>query len=443
MTATKRVRAGAALAVAALILAGCSAPSGGEAGAPAGAVTIWMDDNTENPCFVKTLTSTYKNPDVKVNVELKTDWDSLTKTAVAGGGGPDIIMTPGISYTVEYAKAGALAPLDKYSEQYGWDKTISPWALKAGVHNDSLYSLQSELETIILWYNKTLFKRLGLTAPKTTAELADVAKALHGAGVIPFASGNAEWKGVNEWAVSGLFNGHAGADKVHAALSGGASFTDQGFVDSIKLIDQWQKDGYFAGGLDRYYTNTFDQYLTGFGAGKAGMNIEGSWRFSNIDTFFKPANNDWDWVPFPTDDGRELYSIGTGSSWAINNASKNQDAAASVLNHIFDPKTQAQLAVDCGFAPGPVTLDESMLKGLDPRQARLYASVAKAAADGNYGYLTWAFFGPKSDKYLYEEIEKVWGGSLSVEDYLAGLEALNKKERESGDLPPLPPRDTP
>lgn len=441
MAATSRMRVGAVVAITALGLTGCAAAGDSSAGDGAGTVTIWMDDNTENPCFVETLTETYDNSDVEVEVELKTDWDSLTKTAVAGGGGPDIIMTPGITYTVEYAKAGALAPLDDYADEYGWADTISPWAMEAGVHDDSLYSLQSELETIILWYNKTVFDELGLTPPTTTAELEEVADALDAAGVIPFASGNAEWKGVNEWSVSGLFNGLAGADEVHAALSGEASFTGDGFVESIELIDKWQQDGYFAGGLDRYYTNTFDQYLAGFGAGEAGMNIEGSWRFSNIDSFFAPAENEWDWVPFPTEDGSELYSIGTGSSWAINNASENKDAAADVLDHIFDPETQAQLAVDCGFAPGPVSLDESMLEGLDPRQARLYASVAEAAADGNYGYLTWAFFGPKTDKFLYEEIEKVWAGSLSVDDYLAGVQALNEEERDSGDLPPLPPRE--
>jgi raffinose/stachyose/melibiose transport system substrate-binding protein len=440
VNATKLTRASVLVAVAALGLGGCSAASGSDS-ADGGAVTIWLDDNTVNPCFAETLAATYENDEVEIDVELKTDWDSLTKTAVAGGGGPDIIMTPGISYTVEYAKAGALAPLDEYADRFGWDETIAPWALEAGVYEDSLFSLQSELETMILWYNTTVFDELGLTAPTTTTELAEVADALDAAGVIPFASGNAEWKGVNEWAVSGLFNGHAGADEVHAALSGDASFTDEGFVESIELIDEWQKNGYFAGGLDRYYTNTFDQYLSSFGAGEAGMNIEGSWRFENIDSFFEPAGNEWDWVPFPTEDGSELYSIGTGSSWAINAASDNKDAAADVLSHIFDPEVQAQLAVDCGFAPGPVAVEESMLEGLDPRQARLYASVAAAAEEGDYGYLTWAFFGPKTDKYIYEEIEKVWGGSLSVEDYLAGLQALNEEEQAGGDLPPLPPRD--
>lgn len=434
----KLFRAAAVLTVATLSLVGCSgSPKPGSA--DANTVSIWLDDNTENPCFAKTIEGTFDG-EAKLNIELKTDWDSLTKTAVAGGGGPDIIMTPGISYTMEYAKAGVLVPLDKLASKYGWDSTISPWALKAGVFEDKLFSLQSELETMILWYNKTVFDTLGLKPPKTTAEFTQVADALHEAGVTPFAAGNAEWKGVNEWSVSGLFNGDAGADQVYAALSGDASFTDEAFVKATELITKWQQAGYIGGGLDRYYTSTFDEYLSGFGAGEYGMNMEGSWRFSNIDTFFKDSGNEWDWTPFPTKDGRELYSIGTGSSWGINAASKNQEAAGEVLNHIFKPEIQAQLAVDCGFAPGPVKIDASMLEGLDPRQARLYESVAKAAEQGDYGYLTWAFFGPKTDQYIYEEIEKLWGGSITTKEYLQGLQDLAEKERRAGDNPPLPKR---
>ncbi len=430
----------ALVVIAAVTLGGCAATAD-SSGSDSKTVSIWLDDNTENPCFAETIKNTYERDGVTLNIELKTDWDSLTKTAVAGGGGPDIIMTPGITYTLEYAKAGVLEPLDKYSEEYGWDSTIAPWALSAGEYEGTLYSMQSELETMILWYNKSVFDRLGLTPPKTTAELDDVADALDEAGVIPFASGNAEWKGVNEWFISGLFNGDVGADEVYSALSGGeASFTDPGFVEATELISKWQDKGYLTGGLDRYYTTTFDEYRSGFGAGDYGMNMEGSWLFSTIDTYFAAAGNEWDWVPFPTKDGRELYSIGTGSSWGINASSKNKDAAAEVLNHIFTPEIQAQLAVDCGFAPGPVTLDASMLEGLDARQARLYESVATASAKGDYGYLTWAFFGPKTDQYIYEEIEKLWGGSITTAEYLEGMQALADEEREAGDNPPLPER---
>jgi raffinose/stachyose/melibiose transport system substrate-binding protein len=349
-------------------------------------------------------------------------------------------MTPGPSYTAQYAKAGALAPLDGYVDKYQWKDKFSPWALSLGVNDGKLYSLPSELETMVLWYNQSVFDKQGLAVPKTTADLVSTADKLQAAGVTPFGSGNGEWKGVNEWFVSALLNADAGPDAVYQALTGKKKFSDPEFVNAIKVLDDFQKKGQISGGLDRYYTLKFDQFLAEFAAGKYAMNMEGSWRFENIDKFFKAAGNEWDWAPFPTKDGTELYSIGIGSSWGINAKAQSPAAAADVLAHIFAPETQAKLAVDCGMAPGPVSLNAKMLTGLEPRKARLYEAISKAAKAGDYGYLTWTFWPPKSEQYIIEDIEKVWGGKTTPEQYLAGLDAIYTKELAAGGTPPIPQR---
>lgn len=431
-----------AVTAAALLVGGtsaCSSGGDGDSSSEGNAITIWMDDNAVNPCFSEVVTSTFSG-DIELDIELKKDWDSLTKTAVAGGGGPDIIMSPGTSYTAEYSKAGALAPLGDYSEEYGWADRFAPWAISGGEVDGELYSLQGELETVVLWYNKTLFEENGITPPETLDELDSVVSQFAELGTIPFAAGSSEWKGVNEWFASALMNGYAGADGMYSALSGESAFTDPEFVEAIETLNSWQQEGYVSGGLDRYYTMTFDQALEQFASGEAAMAIDGSWRFENIATFFDDAGNEWDWIPFPTADGEELYGIGTGSSWGINSVSENKDGAAEVLDHIFQPETQAQLAVDCGFAPGPVAIDPDLLSGLDERQARLYESVAEVTSSGGYGYLTWSYLGPKSDQYLIEELEKVWAGSMTVDEYLEGLQAEYQEELESGETPPLPAR---
>ncbi|MEZ4560536.1 MAG: hypothetical protein R2854_29570 [Caldilineaceae bacterium] len=58
-------------------------------------------------------------------------WDSA-RTAIAGGGGPDIIGTPGPSFVYELAQAGRLAPLDGFVDQYAWTEHFVPWALQPG-----------------------------------------------------------------------------------------------------------------------------------------------------------------------------------------------------------------------------------------------------------------------------------------------------------------------
>ena len=145
-------------------------------------------------------------------------------------------------------------------------------------------------------------------------------------------------------------------------------------------------------------------------------------------------------VPMPSSSGDETYSIGIGSTYSINAASEQKDAAAEFLTYLFSPETQAELAVTCGRAPAPIRISADLLEGMDPRQARLFESIGAASDAGNYGYLTWTFWPPKSDVYIYEQIELVWDGQISVDDYLSGLQDVFSEELAAGDIPPLPTR---
>jgi raffinose/stachyose/melibiose transport system substrate-binding protein len=94
----------------------------------------------------------------------------------------------------------------------------------------------------------------------------------------------------------------------------------------------------------------------------------------------------------------------------------------------------------CGNAPAPVRLTADALKTIDPRNARVFEELSAASDSNNYGYTTWTFWPPKSDLYIYEEVEKVWAKERTVEDYLAGLQKLFDEEVKAGDIPPIPPR---
>src|SRR5262249_10504586 len=109
-------------------------------------------------------------------------------------------------------------------------------------------------------------------------------------------------------------------------------------------------------------------------------------------------------------------------------------------NYLFSGDTQAKGLVACGSAPAPVTIDPSTLSSIDPRDARLRTTLNEAAAKNNYGYTTWTFWPPKSDTYIYEEIEKVWAGTTTTKDYLTGLNTLFAQELKDGTVPPLPSR---
>ncbi|MFT4041198.1 MAG: extracellular solute-binding protein, partial [Thermomicrobiales bacterium] len=213
-------------------------------------------------------------------------WDA-TRTAIAGGAGPDVVTTPGPSFAMQLALAGQLADLDGYAEEMGWTDRFAEGSLDLGKANGKLYSIPTELETLVLYYNKTLFEQNGWEPPKTLDELMTLAATIDEAGIIPFSHSNAEWRPANEWFIGEMLNHSAGGpQKVYDALTGEVEWTDADFVAAIDALNTMQQNGWFMGGLDRYYTTTFPEAGAILGSGEAAMNIEGSWFLADEAAYF-------------------------------------------------------------------------------------------------------------------------------------------------------------
>lgn len=369
-------------------------------------------------------------------------WDA-TRTALAGGAGPDIIVTPGPSFAYELALAEQLLPLDEIAAEYDWNASFTPWALQLGIVEDQLYSIPNEVETLVLYYNETLFEENGWEAPTTLEELMTLSGEIEAAGIIPFAHTNAEWRPANEWYVGEFINHVAGPEKVYQALTGEAQWTDPEFVTAIEMLTEMQQNGWFMGGLDRYYTTTTAAAYAILAEGEAAMKIEGTWAVGDLNTYFGAEgsnDNEWAWVPMPSARGEAIFDLGIGSTYSINQNTSSPEAAAEFLDYYFSPEIQSVLAVECGVVPAPVGLGADELEGLDPRSADIIEAMNESSDAGDYGYTTWTFWPPRSDVYIYEEIERVWAGDISVEEYLAGLQEVFDEELEAGDIPPIPER---
>jgi raffinose/stachyose/melibiose transport system substrate-binding protein len=408
-------------------------------------VSVWFNAGSQPSCTAPLLTEGFNSTSQTAQIEI-TDvpemWD-VARTAVTGGGGPDVVISPGPSFVYEMAAANLILPLDDYAAELGWNDTFVPWALSLGTVDGTLYSLPNELETLILYYNKTLFEENGWEPPTTIDELMSVSEAVAAAGLIPFSHGNADWRPSNEWFVGEMLNHFAGPEAVYEALTGQRPWTDEAFVGAIDALNTMQANGWFFGGLDLYYTADEPTRMAALGAGEAAMNIEGTWRFSTIDLYFGEAagnENEWDWVPVPSSTGEPIFDIGIGSTYSINAASPHPDAAAEFLTYLFSSDVQAMMLAECGAAPAPINLEADAMEGVDPRIARAFELFAEASNAGNYGYTTWTFWPPRTDVYIYEEIERVWDGQITTAEYLDGLNTLFAEELAAGEIPPIPER---
>jgi raffinose/stachyose/melibiose transport system substrate-binding protein len=415
-----------------------------EPGAPEKAIIeIWVDP--EDTCYLENVIDPFNAQSDTIFAEavlIPDPWDP-TRTALAGGEGPDIVGTPGPSFVFELVQAGQLLSLDALVDEFGWEDLFVPWALDLGKVEGRLYSLSDELETLVLYYNKTLFEEKGWELPSTMDELHALSEQIADDGVIPFGHANADWRPANEWFVGEYLNHVAGPDKVYQALTGQIAWTDPDFVLAIDLLNQAQQEGWYMGGLEFYYTTGWDDFHVANATGEAAMNIEGTWSAFDInETYFTDdtGGNEWDWIPVPSTSGEAIFDVGMGNTWSVNGNTENPQAAGEFLDFFFSPEVQAARFAACGTAPAPVVLPEGSLTGVDPRIGAMFEQLSAASNEGNYGYTTWTFWPPKTDVYIYEEIERVWAEEITPLEYMEGFDALFQEEFAAGEIPPIPTR---
>ena len=186
------------------------------------------------------------NPDYSLVIDYRgNELDKQLRVAMLSGNGPDVVYTAGPSYVAPMAQSGQLMPLNDYAAKYKWEDRILPVFLKMGEYNGKIYALPKTYETVGLFYNKTLFAQKNWQPPKTLDELETIADAMLKDGITPFAAGNADWRGANEWFVTLALNSVAGPENLNKALRGEMPWTAEPFVKSIDRLNSWWQKGYF------------------------------------------------------------------------------------------------------------------------------------------------------------------------------------------------------
>ena len=371
------------------------------------------------------------------------DVDKQLRIALLSGEGPDVVYTAGPGYVATMAQAHQLLPMTAYAKQYGWNDKIIPVLLQTGVYKGTLYALPKTYETMHLFYDEVLFARNGWQPPRTLAELDQLAAAMKGKGLVPFGAGNADWRGSNEWYVTLVLNNYAGPDAVAKALAGDLPWTDPLFVQAIDILKGWYQKGYFG---QNYFSLTDEQAFASITNGKAGMSPNGTWAFGWVPTYFNDSSHKLGVVPFPTlRDGLAypIYPLGIGSTLSINKNAQNADGAAQVFDMIFSKPFYDRITKTWSGDWNIPLVDRAgvdLAANTSLVYAQTVASLHGAVLKGQYGYTTWTFWPPATEEYMINGIEQVWLGKITTEAYLRKVDALFKREKREGRVPPLPAR---
>ena len=411
-------------------------------------VTWWAETNADrDPVFQAKLVDAFNasQNEIELVMEFKEGLNDILRTAMLSGEGPDIVETPGPSYVKEYQEAGLLKSMQGYSQQFGWEDKLLPWSYQAGVFDGEFYSAPKTFESMIMLYNKTLFEENGWSVPTTLSEYEATAAKIKAAGMNVFAYGSTGWQPTHEHLAGMYLNSYAGPDNVYKALIGEKEWTDPEFTGAIELLRKHMvDDGYWSGSLENYYALGWDDFHAMFASRGAAMMTIGTWTFGATTSGFADISDEWDWAPFPVlrDGGADpSYLLALGTTMSINGSSENPDAAAEVLNFVFSNKEIVlDMAADFQFGEFVVPLyfsEDDIRDSVSPQVRRYLVDFAEATGKGNYGYTTWTFWPADPGVHIWKDMEVVWAGDISVEDYMYDHQKMWDKARKKGQLLPV------
>ncbi|WP_248927190.1 ABC transporter substrate-binding protein [Paenibacillus hamazuiensis] len=375
-------------------------------------ITItYRDDGTgENGTlykWIKAVSSSYpnKNVEIKPTPIQASEGDYFAKIALAlksKDTAPDIVTEDTFMLNSD-ASAGFLTPLDDRLKGWeDWSNGSFIEAMKKGVtaSDGKIYGVPYNTDSRGLWYNKQIFKQVGLPEdwkPKNWDEVLNAARTV-------------KQKAANDvvpiWMNMGKATGEATSMQTYEMLlygTGERLFDDasskwivksQGILDALTFVDTVNKEKLgppLSKVLNGQAGNSATrEYLP---KGKLAISLDGSWITGNyLPTGAAPWPEYKDvlgFAPMPTSKGQAPGSITLAGGWALSIPSnaKNKDEAWDFIKYALNKENTKKLVI----ASGNITVRADVAK--DPEYTKMpFNDIATQ-------YLQNAEFRPARDKY--------------------------------------------
>jgi len=362
----------AAAAASVLLLAACSSsPSQSASGTSSNKTTLtyltFLTPDLTAQFWSNSIAAAEKSVPgvtIKQDVDPTTDRDTYAKQLLQAGEFPDLLesITPSL-----YTSAGLLTPFPS-----SWINAnfILPNTIKG---KDYIPPTNSQIIPLV-YYNKALFSKAGVTPPTTWAEfMADCAK-LKAAGIVPIELG-----GKDSFAAAMPLTGALSADVlgsnpnwIQQRYAGTVKFSDPDVVAAATKMRTLVTDNYFEPDA---LSVSYAQSITNFNAGDAAMYPMGSWYLGSI------PKNEWNNIgvfPWPTNNGSLVIPFSLGGSMAVSSKTPDSaDAFKFAESWSLNPDNLKSLISGDGAFP--------MIKG---KSLASYGLTLSPAFNSSYSYVT-------------------------------------------------------
>lgn len=372
-----------------------------------------------------------QNPDIKIDFQDIPNVNDAVRVQLGSGNGPDIFMADAFEIP-EYVKSDLLLPLDKYVDQYKWGDIIYPWAMRSAEVDGKQYAIPNEYEASMLIYNQDLLDQLGLGVPTTREEFENACDTAEKNGIICIAYGSSGNSLLQEWLYEKYITNYGGVDAAKELFNGDITFQDPKIAGAFQLlVDDWQK-GYW--NEKQTASLTIDQARSLWYSGKALFNAEGSWMQGDIAAQtldFKWGATSW---PSMKDGVPSAAGIGVGAVLAVAKTTKVPDQVAKLINFMYTNPDLMAKGVAEGLQPRSTEFDMSLLSADVNANAKIMMdALQKVTSDpNNVGYVPWTFYPNETNTFLMDNLDAIFYGDMSVDDYLATAQSKLDAELAAG-----------
>lgn len=259
-----------------------------------------------------------------------TDYFPQLQTALASGDQPEVIMgNPGLY--PDLVTEGYVADLSD-------NEVIKSLNLPAGDLGDAssdgkIYGFPIDFKTWGVFYNKAIFKQLGIEEPKTYTELLDDCQKISDAGIDPWAHafGDAVFGDIemrNYVWTKALDAGDT--DVFEKLMSGDAKLADYPYfkdgLDTWAKRLQWMRSDAMS--------NDQNAALEVFASGKAAMMYFGTWGIGDLESMIAGTDFEYGFFVEPIDDeGGARMNVQVDQCFMVNPQSENYDVAVEFLEY--------------------------------------------------------------------------------------------------------------